>query len=516
MVQGQKAWIDQLSFKHAFVAEALLMLMLGSVQALALAYPIEGIFTSALQIAGLGLFIHFINKSERIYWMSWLYAVTWLSGSVAWLFVALHVYGHLPSGLSVVAIVLLCGGLATYYSCAIWVYGALVRKIPAWLGILVLAASWTMAEMARAQWFTGFPWAAIGYAHVNSYLSYAAPMAGVYGVGFAAVSMSGVLVWALKHQDVKVKVMVLAALVGLLVPISRSANKAEQTVSFQLLQGNIPQDLKYASGKNEAIDWYKTELINSQADVTVLPETAIPYFKAEMPQEYWDEIEQKFDGKKQAAIIGIPTGNQNHGYGNSAIALGMNEGPMQYNKFHLVPFGEYMPESVKSLNRWVDFGMTDFSRGDARPQPFIWKNNALSVNICYEDVFGEEIAKRFVMMNAPPPDVLINISNLGWFGNNYVVDQHLNMARMRSLEFNRPSVRATNSGGTAIINAQGKIESKLTPYTRGVLHGTVQISEHGITPYAYWAGHWGLKPLWLWCLAIWGLAYWPYKRSSQG
>jgi apolipoprotein N-acyltransferase len=111
------------------------------------------------------------------------------------------------------------------------------------------------------------------------------------------------------------------------------------------------------------------------------------------------------------------------------------------------------------------------------------------------------------------PDILVNISNLGWFGDNYVVDQHQNIARMRSLEFNRPTVRATNSGGTAIINAQGVIEHRLTPYTRGTLTGEVQSHAQGITPFAYWAGHWGLWPLWFGCMALWGWAFLQYKKN---
>jgi apolipoprotein N-acyltransferase len=159
--------------------------------------------------------------------------------------------------------------------------------------------------------------------------------------------------------------------------------------------------------------------------------------------------------------------------------------------------------------------MTDFIRGTQQPEPMQWKGHRLSVNICYEDLFGEELAKRFVQGADKMPEVLVNISNIGWFGDNYVVDQHLNIARMRSMEFNRPTVRATNSGGTAIINAQGEIQDALKPYTRGVLTGSVSTdSAAGITPYAYWAGHWGLKPMWIWCLTIWALAYMQYKRAS--
>jgi apolipoprotein N-acyltransferase len=106
----------------------------------------------------------------------------------------------------------------------------------------------------------------------------------------------------------------------------------------------------------------------------------------------------------------------------------------------------------------------------------------------------------------------VNISNIDWFGDTVVIPQHLNIARMRSLEFDRPSIRATNSGGTAIINAQGEITQQLKPFTRGVLQGEVASVDKAITPFAYWAGHWGLKPLWLLCLA---LVAWLIRQSKK-
>jgi apolipoprotein N-acyltransferase len=113
---------------------------------------------------------------------------------------------------------------------------------------------------------------------------------------------------------------------------------------------------------------------------------------------------------------------------------------------------------------------------------------------------------------------LVNISNIDWFGDTVVIPQHLNIARMRSLEFNRPSIRATNSGGTAIISAQGEITNQLKPFTRGVLQGEISSVQKAITPFAYWAGHWGLKPLWLLCLTLLaGLIYSATKhRSTKG
>jgi apolipoprotein N-acyltransferase len=96
-----------------------------------------------------------------------------------------------------------------------------------------------------------------------------------------------------------------------------------------------------------------------------------------------------------------------------------------------------------------------------------------------------------------------------------VVKQHLDIARMRSLEFERPTIRATNTGGTAIISAEGRIVQQLPSFVRGNLQGQVLSKNSGITPFTYWAGHWGLMPLWLICLFIMGLALYLKSRTDK-
>jgi apolipoprotein N-acyltransferase len=113
-------------------------------------------------------------------------------------------------------------------------------------------------------------------------------------------------------------------------------------------------------------------------------------------------------------------------------------------------------------------------------------------NICYEDLFGEELARRFADP-ATAPTVLANVSNIGWFGDTVATVQHLNISRLRALEFQRPVIRATNTGATAIIDHRGRVLAMLAPHTRGVLTGTVQ-GRDGITPYAWWTARAGLWP----------------------
>ena len=110
------------------------------------------------------------------------------------------------------------------------------------------------------------------------------------------------------------------------------------------------------------------------------------------------------------------------------------------------------------------------------------KGQRLAPNICYEDLFGEELGRRFVD-EATAPTIMVNLSNIGWFGNTLAIDQHLQISRMRALEFQRPMLRATNTGPTVIIDHRGQVTHSLPRHTRGVLEGVVE-GRSGSTPFA--------------------------------
>jgi apolipoprotein N-acyltransferase len=165
----------------------------------------------------------------------------------------------------------------------------------------------------------------------------------------------------------------------------------------------------------------------------------------------------------------------------------------RYDKFHLVPFGEFVPAGFRWFTEAMNIPLGDFNRGVRRPPSFTVGTQRVAPNICYEDLFGEELALRF-SDPATAPTVMANVSNIGWFGPSEVTVQHLNISRMRTREFERPMLRATNTGATAIIDHRGAVSAELPPYTRGVLVGRVEGRE-GLTPFARWASWAGLWPL---------------------
>ncbi len=159
-----------------------------------------------------------------------------------------------------------------------------------------------------------------------------------------------------------------------------------------------------------------------------------------------------------------------------------------------MPFGEFVHPLFKWFLAIVNIPLADFNSGAVSQPSFDWQGQRLAPNICYEDLFGEELAARF-RNPATSPTIFVNISNIAWFGNTTAIDQHLNISRMRALEFERPMLRATNTGATAVIDYTGQVAHLLARHTRGALVAEVE-GRSGITPYAWWASRLGLWPWW--------------------
>jgi apolipoprotein N-acyltransferase len=230
----------------------------------------------------------------------------------------------------------------------------------------------------------------------------------------------------------------------------------------------------------------------SPAQLIVLPETALPLFESDLPDFYRARLMSLGQKNGGDVLAGLPTGSRAGAYYNSVLSLG--RAPSQhYHKVHLVPFGEYIP--LKAVWGWVievlHVPLSDFARGAVDQRPLAIGGQRVAVDICYEDAFGEEIIRQL-----PAASVLINVSNLAWFGDSFAPWQHAQMSQMRALETGRMMLRATNTGLTAIIDTQGHLLAHLPPFTTGSLTGTIQ-GYAGSTPYV----RWGNAPL----LALWGV-----------
>ena len=221
---------------------------------------------------------------------------------------------------------------------------------------------------------------------------------------------------------------------------------------MSLIQGNIPQEMKWREDQVRAtLDTYLRLIRSTDSRLVVLPETALPLYLQDVPPDYLARVAAHASATGADVLIGLPEYGAGTGeYFNSVISFGMS--PQQvYRKHHLVPFGEFVP--LKPLFGWfveaVAIPLLDFSRGALGQRPLAVADQKVAVNICYEDLFGEEIIRQL-----PEATMLVNVSNVAWFGDSLAPAQHLQISQMRALETGRPMLRATNTGMTAVIDPQ--------------------------------------------------------------
>jgi apolipoprotein N-acyltransferase len=470
--------------------------------------------------------------------LGWAFGTTWLTLSVWWLYISMHRYGELPALLAAAAVLALALFLASYtaLACAAVAWAGRGGRAGRLLPPLLFGSAWLLAELARAQWLTGFPWASAGYAHVDGLLAQLAPWVGVYGMGAVAAVLAAWLAGgvaassrgdraalqapqagavrgaagrSIDWRGRRGWLVATAITLGLLqwpLPPLLDFTRPAGTLSVTLLQGNVAQDEKFDPVRLPAsLAWHDEALRGARTDLVVAPETAIALLPEDLPPEYWAGLRDHFSQGTVHALFGMPLGNAQGGYTNSAIGLGPGAAPYRYDKHHLVPFGEFIPLGFRWFVDLMRMPLGDFNRGALVAPSFKVKGLRVAPNICYEDLFGEELATRFANP-ATAPSVFVNISNMGWFAkpsaSSMAIDQHLNISRMRALEFDRPMIRATNTGATVIINRKGVVTHSLARGTRGVLNGTVESGVATMTPYAKWAAQYGLQPLWVLVFAL--------------
>ncbi|MHB1187194.1 apolipoprotein N-acyltransferase [Thiobacillus sp.] len=417
---------------------------------------------------------------------------------VSWVFVSLSVYGGMAAWLAALATFLFCAFLALFPA-TVGALQARWRVSPTLRLLVLIPLAWGVTEWIRGWIFTGFPWLVMGYSQVPaSPLAGYAPLVGAYGVSFLLALIAALLAWSVATRGrLALRAWAAVAIVALGVGGQALRGVAWTTpdgapTTVALLQGNIPQDMKWQPEKTLAtLESYARMAAASPAQLIVLPETALPLFESDLPDAYRAGLTSI--GRKNGGdvLTGLPTGSPHGAYFNSVISLGA--APSQrYQKVHLVPFGEYIP--LKVVWGWVievlHIPLSDFARGAIDQRPLAIGGQRVAANICYEDAFGEEIIRQL-----PAASVLVNVSNLAWFGDSFAPWQHAQMSQMRALETGRMMLRATNTGVTAIIDAKGRMLASLPLFTTGSLSGSIQ-GYAGSTPYA----RWGNVPV----LVLWG------------
>jgi apolipoprotein N-acyltransferase len=465
--------------------------------------------------------------------LAFAFGLGWFGAGLAWLYVSMHDYGGMPSAMAAAAVLLFAAYLSLYPALAVGLWARFAAPRAPHARAAALAGAWTLGELARGWVFTGFPWLAVGYAQIDGPLDALAPLLGVFGIGFAAVFAGALLAAAAAPPAMqaagaaargpRMRLVPLAVL-GLLLALAWAAPRgawvspAGPPLSVRLVQGNVAQDMKFRPDRTlAAMQDYARRFVDGRAALTVLPETAwtLPWDRTPGPIA---AAVAAHVARGHALAVGLPTivppppGSVDPRVANSVLLMraGVPVDPLdaaqRYDKHHLVPFGEFVPPGFRWFVDMMSIPLGDFARGAPVQPAFEVGGQRVAFNVCYEDLFGDEI--RRALPGPAGATVLANVSNIAWFGNSHALPQHLAISRMRSLETGRPMLRATNTGVTAAIDAEGRVTARLPALVAGELDVVVQ-GTTGLTPFA----RWGHAPLV--AIAIAGLAAGALRERTE-
>jgi len=247
------------------------------------------------------------------------------------------------------------------------------------------------------------------------------------------------------------------------------------------------------------IDFYRDTIMKAPADLIIVPETAFPWPEHDLPDQSLEQIQSFANQSGSQVLLGligkVSIDEKSFQYSNRVSGFTKDQSRYHYDKYHLVPFGEFIPPGFQWFVDAFKVPMSNFARGSFSQAPFTVlgrdqdpsKARYAAISICYEDIFGNEIASR-LRQSQNPVNLLINVTNLAWFGQSQAPMQQLRLSQLRSIETGLPSLRATNTGITAIIDHRGEVQTALDQFVQGELSGLVQ-PYTGQTPYVIW-GNW--------------------------
>lgn len=413
------------------------------------------------------------RSAKQAFFIGWGYGFgLWFVGAF-WLYTSIHVYGDTSAVLSVIMIAIMALAMGLFTALQTWIYRKFFPETP-----LTFAPLWVLFEWAKTWVFTGFPWLFVGYAFTERFLDGYAPLFGVFGVSFVVILLACALVEIL-HKKFFWLIPAVLLLLGAwgAAQLQFVQPKAEKPLTVSLVQGNIPQDLKWLTEYQTQTLMIYAELTRTEwgRDLIVWPESSIPMFQTDI-QPFLDAMKAQAQKTGTSWVTGIPywdlkasAQQDSPMFYNSIMALGDHADGL-YKKQRLVPFGEYIP--LSGMLSWVlpalqnDPSVSGFSRGAADQKPLQIKQHNLAAAICYEVAYPN-LTRR----NASNSDFLVTVSNDAWFTGTAGPWQHLQMVQMRAKENGRWFIRATNTGVTAFIDHHGHIVRQAPLDQKAVLRG---------------------------------------------
>jgi apolipoprotein N-acyltransferase len=485
----------------------LLLIVLGLINTFAYA-PYQFTFLPLLTLPILAMAIWQAKNPRQAAWFGWSYGLGWFGLGVSWVHVSIATFGGMPLIFSLGIMAALVAYLALFPALAAWLTARFARN-SAMAFPAAFSLAWVLAENLRSWVFTGFPWLSLGYTQTTGYLAAWAPLVGEIGITMLMAFFAAALLRIGQKQFIQPVLAVLLIAISPLLTEFKGWQLTGEQQNVVLVQGNIKQELRWDLAQElPTMKKYMTLTRPYFGDSLIIwPEAAIPRLEHQA-QGFLVNLDMLAAENNSAVITGILDIRYNVGDYNGMIVLGQTKNePMtgsydyfqtnRYRKHHLLPIGEFVPfeQLLRDVAPFFDLPNSSFTRGDWQQANLQAKGISLLPALCFEIAFPRQIQANFTA----DTDFLLTVSNDAWFGDSIGPWQHLQIAQMRALEFGRPLLRATNTGVSAIVNADGTIAEQLPQFSDAVLKRPVALAK-GFTPYSQF-GDW---PVYVLSLLIFG------------
>lgn len=510
--------LTQTLYGQLFVA-----LILGAIQVFAFS-PFEQWWTLYPSFIGLFLLLQQVTKTnKRFLLVGFTFSLGMFLATIHWVYVSMELFGGMPTIVSMFLIVLLCAYLAIFPTIAIWASQRLTFLSNVQRYLLVFPVLWLVMDWVRGWFLTGFPWAYLGYSHADTPLVGFAPVVGVQGLTLAILLICGALTLIIQKQRIKTSLLVILVLIvsGHFLQQMRYT-ELQPAIKVALVQGNIDQNEKWEPSQLYPSLFKYLDLSeagdnsNRENELIIWPESAVAALEIDM-QRFLQPLSNELEKKGKTLMTGIIEYDlQNDDYYNAIIMLGKlpvgedysQTSSNRYRKHQLLPIGEFVPFEalLRPLAPYFNLPMSSFRRGAEQQRNLHSGLTTLAPALCYEIAFPELLRNSVDQQTG----MLLTLSNDAWFGSSIGPDQHLELARMRAIEFARPLLRTTNTGVTAIYDDQGVELGRLPSFTADVLRREVQPAL-GLTPYQ----RFGSTPLYLYYIFILIGTYLLYRKREK-
>jgi apolipoprotein N-acyltransferase len=456
-------------------------LVFGALSGAALSFSYTGFYLSIYSWVCIGilLIVVFGARPKVAFFAGALHALFFVFTSVPWIATVLSVHGGLSTagGWGVLFLIAAAWGVLT--GTFAWMVNRLAQRSIA-LACIGAPFIWVTFEFVRAHLpEISFPWNLLGYpASANLALLQLTSITGIYGLSFLVAAFNALVAWFdAAPTPSSIRRLATLAIVSALVLAEmfygpRFVPQPQANHYARAVQPNFPEVESYPS------NWFQLHLTDLQeienlslapghhsTDLLIWPEAPAPFSFEDL--QFARRASQLAVQYRHPFIVGsiewrplaVPSGRHVLAPYNSAVLVDPRGAPIfTYDKIHLVPFGEYEPfPLIHRVVSSVSSEVGGFQKGSNYAVGHLPDGFTFSTFICYEAIYAGEI-RRFAANGA---ELLINISNDGWFGRSAAAEQHLRMVRVRAAENRRWIVRVTNNGFTVSIDPYGRIFSPL-------------------------------------------------------